>query len=199
LDPDSVYVANEINWLMHFYLNTNRVADARRVADFAGEVYSFSGLTTKAEFFEATGDDAQAYEWYSKIAESYDDADPVMDFCLRLTRTGNASYLKKETDKIFPGGTQTVRFNDFQSAPDDGAMRRGSSQLAQQAGLKLGDVIVAINGIRVHSVAQYDCERMLLTTPELDLIVWQGDGYHEIKASPPGHRFGVDLANFSKN
>ena len=33
----------------------------------------------------------------------------------------------------------------------------------------------------------------LVNGPELDLTVWQGDGYHQIKASPPNHLFGVDF------
>jgi hypothetical protein len=38
--------------------------------------------------------------------------------------------------------------------------------------------------------------RDALTEPELDLIVWQGSAYHEIKASPPNHKFGVDFRDY---
>ena len=36
-------------------------------------------------------------------------------------------------------------------------------------------------------------------TPELDLIVWQGDAYREVTASPPKHLFGARIENYSPN
>jgi len=67
------------------------------------------------------------------------------------------------------------------------------------AGLKQGDVIVAIDGIRAHNFAQYSYVRDSKQSPELDLIVWQGSAYREIKASPPNHRFGVDFGDYKPN
>ena len=57
-------------------------------------------------------------------------------------------------------------------------------------------MIVALNGTRTHTCAQYSCVCDLLAGPEMDLIVWQGGGYHEIKASPPNHLFGVDFGDY---
>jgi hypothetical protein len=55
---------------------------------------------------------------------------------------------------------------------------------------------VALNGIKTHTFAQYLYVRDSLTNPELDLIVWQGAGYHEIKSSPPKHLFGADFGDY---
>jgi cytochrome c2 len=57
-------------------------------------------------------------------------------------------------------------------------------------------VIVAVYGVRVHNFAQYSYGRGLKDTPELDLIVWQGDGYHEFTPAPPNHLFGADFGDF---
>jgi S1-C subfamily serine protease len=62
--------------------------------------------------------------------------------------------------------------------------------------MKTGDIIVAVNGIRVHNFAQYGCGRETGMTPEMTLIIWQGNQYHEIKASPPNHRFGADMGDY---
>jgi hypothetical protein len=63
--------------------------------------------------------------------------------------------------------------------------------------VKMSDVIVAVYGVRVHNVAQYTYARTLKNTPELDLILWQGDAYHELRPNVPGHLFGVDIGDYS--
>jgi tetratricopeptide (TPR) repeat protein len=202
-DPDAVTVANNACWLVKYYLKKGRTEDARRVADFADEVYSFSGLQAKAEFLEATKDYAGAFQWYANIEERYEDSGPVVGFCLRYKNiTGDSRFdgeLQKRLIKTFPKGREKVGLADFSGPPADGVLLKENSDLLKAAGLKPGDVIVAAYGIRVHNVAQYDYERDNSTDPELDLIAWQGNGYNEIKASPPDHRFGVDIGDYQKN
>jgi len=48
----------------------------------------------------------------------------------------------------------------------------------------------------VHSERQYMLGRGLRSTPELDLIVWHHGAYREVKASPPNHLFGVQIATY---
>ncbi len=43
---------------------------------------------------------------------------------------------------------------------------------------------------------QYGYGRESSANPEMDLVVWQGQEYHEIKASPPNHRFGVSFVDY---
>ena len=66
----------------------------------------------------------------------------------------------------------------------------------RSAGLKAGDVIVAVYGVRMHHFQQYLYGRDLKTTPELDLIVWHDGAYREFKTSPPSHRFGVPFGDY---
>jgi tetratricopeptide (TPR) repeat protein len=203
LDPDKVQVANGADWLVQYYLKKGQIDSARHLADLVGEVYSYTGLTTKAQFLEDTGDYAGAFEWFLKIQERYDDMGPVVAFCNRYkAKTGDARFddeLQKRMGNPFPNGIEKVTINDFRSAPADGVLINGENGLIRAAGLKQGDVIVALDGIRVHSFEQYSYEREVNTAPEMDLIVWQGNGYHEVKASPPGHRFGVDFDDYVTN
>jgi hypothetical protein len=93
-----------------------------------------------------------------------------------------------------------VSLRDFKTTPPtDGVSINGQNALLLSSGLKQGDVIVAIQGTLVHNFDQYLYIRGSLVTPELDLIVWQGNAFHEIKASPPDHRFGVDFGDFKAN
>lgn len=200
LDPDSVRASYYANWLVQYYLKNSRTNDARREADFAGDVYSSVGLKAKAEFLEATGDYAGAFQWFSNIEERYDESGPLIAFCIRYkAKTGDTRYdgeVQKRLRKLFPKGIEKAEIADFQSPPMDGVLIREATDLAKASGLKVGDVIVAVYGIRVHNFAQYGYGRDTKSAPELDLIVWQGNGYHEIKASPPNHRFGGDFGDY---
>jgi hypothetical protein len=85
---------------------------------------------------------------------------------------------------------------DFNSAPGDGVLVKTENNLITAAGMNQGDVIVALDGVRVHNFQQYDFERAGSADPVMDLIVWHGHAYHEAQASPPSHRFGVDFGDY---
>ena len=200
LDPDSLGAASYAGWRITYHLNRGEQTVARRIADAAAEVYSQDGLEAKAQFHEAIKDYAQAFEWYAKVFERYDDAGPLVEFCARhKQKTGSdqfAPQLKQIMVGIFPKGLEKVRLNVFTSPPTDGVLVAEENDAVTSAGIKMGDVIVAVYGTRVHSFKQYMYARSFSSNPELDLIVWQGNGYHELKASPPNHRFGVSFTDY---
>ena len=71
------------------------------------------------------------------------------------------------------------------------------NEATQEAGLHKGDVIVALNGIRIHNKDQYLFAWVMSNEPELDLIIWQKNHYREIKASPPDRSFGANFTDYS--
>ncbi len=93
-------------------------------------------------------------------------------------------------------GIEKVTLNNFQKPPIDGAAIWEENDLIREAGLKRGDIIVAVYGIRVHNFEQYTYGRETSKSPQLDLIVWQGKAYHEVQASPPEHRFGGKFGTY---
>ncbi len=203
LDPDSVRASYHASWLIKYYLKKGQTDAARREADFADDVYSSAGLQAKAEFLEATGDYNGAYQWYSNIEERYEDSGPVIAFCIRYkNKTGDSRYdneLKRHIKNYFPDGIEKITLNDFLAAPTDGVLINEATDLARSAGLHVGDVIVAVDGIRVHNFKQYSYGRELNISQEMNLIVWQRGNYHEIKANPPSHRFGGDFGDYISN
>ena len=200
LDPDSVTASDYAGWLIKYYMKKGRTEDARKEADFAGEVYSAVGLEAKAEFLEATEDYAGAFQWYANIEDRYGDPQPLIAFCLRYkVKTGDTRYdgeVRQRLGKLFPKGIEKASLGDFQGPPADGTLIQEENDLIRAAGLHQGDVVVAINGIRDHNFLQYNYARDSSANPELDLIVWQGQRYNEIKASPPNHRFGVAFGDY---
>ncbi len=199
-DPDSVRVSNHSYWRVKYYLKKSQIEKARQIADDAGEVYSAVGLEAKAFFMEKTTNYDAAYEWYAKIEERYDKSGPLMAFFERYKQqTGDTRFepeWKKRIHTYFPHGKEQVSLADFHGAPTDGVSVLEQNGLTKAAGLRIGDVIVSLNGTRTHTFSQYMYVRSALTGPELDLIVWQGGGYHEIKASPPNHKFNVDFGDY---
>jgi tetratricopeptide (TPR) repeat protein len=199
-DPDSVRVANHATWRVEYYLKKGQIEKARQIADDAAEVYSYGGLEAKGIFMERTTNYDGAFEWFAKIEERYDNSRPLIIFCLCYKNlTGDTRFdseLKKRLPKMFPKGIETVSVVDFQGPPTDGVLIKKQNDLLLSAGLKMSDVIVALNSTRTHTLDQYTCIRDSLTKAELDLIVWQGSAYHEIKASPPNHLFGADFGDY---
>jgi len=194
LGPDSVTAANQAGWLIQYYLRQGQKEKARQLADMVGEVYSDGGLAAKAEFFEAVGNHDEAFTWFAKIEERYDYSDDLITFCARYKqKTGDTRFdqeAQKRLGKLFPVGIEKVTLNDFQKPPIDGTAIWEETNLIRQAGLKRGDIIVAVYGIRVHNFEQYTYGRETSKSPQLDLIVWQGRAYREVHASPPKRRFG---------
>ena len=199
-DPDSVRVSNMAVWRVRYFLKKGQTDKARQIAADGAEVYSSEGLQAEAIFFEMTSNYDEAFNWFAKVEERYNESAPLIDFCLRYKiKTGDNRFdseVQKRISKIFPNGMEKVSLKDFSSPPTDGTMIRQNNGLLAAAGLKSGDVIVAVYGVRVHNFAQYSYGRGLKDTPELDLIVWQGDGYHELKPAPPNHLFGADFGDF---
>jgi hypothetical protein len=200
VDPDSVRVSNFALWRVRYYLKKGDTEKARQIADYAGQVYSSDGLEAEAVYFETTSNYDQAFQWYYNIEDRYHDSSPLIAFCLRYkAMTGDTRFdseVSKRIGKVFPKGMEKVSLADFSKPPGDGVLIQEQNDTLLAAGLRAGDVIVAVGGTRTHTFAQYTFVRDSQTSDELDLIVWQSNAYREIKASPPSRRFGADFGDY---
>jgi hypothetical protein len=199
---DRVAASYRAEWLVRYFLKKNEREKARAVANEAGEVYSFSGLQAKATFHEQIGEFDEAFKWYKNIDERYNDVGPLVQFCERYRKqTGSNKFesaIAKYVQGVFPKGQETVTMASFKKAPRSGVSLAGENDLVRQAGLKQGDVIVALNGVRVDNVAQYTYLRDRLDGPEMQFIVWNGTAYVEASANLPDHRFHIDINTYKQ-
>ncbi|HKI69915.1 MAG TPA: hypothetical protein VKA67_10025, partial [Verrucomicrobiae bacterium] len=199
-DPDSVRVSDHAVWRVRYCLEKGQTNKASEIAAQAAEVYSYTGLEAEAIFLEATTNYDGAFGYYSKIEERYDDSIPLLCFCTRYqVQTGDQRFapeIQKRIHKMFPKGIEKVSLADFHGPPADGVLIQEENRRVRAAGLKAGNVIVAVYGVRVHNFQQYTYGRELKKTPELDLIVWQGDAYREFKPSLTNHLFGVTFGDY---
>jgi tetratricopeptide (TPR) repeat protein len=200
-DSVSVRVSNYALWRMRYYLKKGQTDKARQIAYDGAQVYSSMGLQAEALFFELTSNYDDAFDWYSKIDERYQQPDPLIEFCMRYKiLTGDSRFdpeLNKRIGNIFPEGIEPVAVSDFHGPPADGVLVKQENDKTKAVGLGNGDVIVAVYGYRMHNYAQYTYGREWSTGPKLDLIVWNGSAYHEVTANLPTHRFGVDFGDYT--
>ena len=200
LGTDAVAIANNCDWLVKYYDRKGERAKAEKLASLAAEVYSQSGLQTKAQLMEKEEKYDEALKYYRKIEERYNHPGPLVGFCVRYkAKTGDTRFdreVQQRLKTLFPRGIEKVALKDFNAPPKQGVLIAEENELVQQAGLKKGQIIVALDGTRVYDMTQYQYVRDLTNAPEIRLLVWSGTGYSEIAARPPNRRFGVQFTNF---
>src|SRR5438128_9296910 len=139
----------------------------------------------------------EAMEYYRRNEERYNQPGPLVGFCVRYkAETGDSRYDKLVQERfktLFPRGIEKVRATDFKSAPTEGVLISEENELLRQAGLKKGDIIVALDGTRVYDMTQYQYVRELTNASVMNFIVWTGAKFEEKNANPPKRRFGVQL------
>jgi hypothetical protein len=198
---DEVVVANHSRWLVQYYFDQQRVADAESLADRAAATYSYAGLKTKGDLLYWQRRYEESMDYYRKLDERYDAPYAVVlwwaDYRGGTNDTRFDAEIEKRMKSLFPRGVETVTLTDLTGRPDEGVVILTENDLIRETGLKKGDIIVALNGRRVYDMPQYVYVRCQLREPTMHLICWDGQQYVEHVASPPDHRFGVRFRSFS--
>jgi S1-C subfamily serine protease len=86
--------------------------------------------------------------------------------------------------------------SDFTAPPTDGCLLKTSSAEIARAGLKAGDLVVALDSHPVHNQENYMFDRGLSDDPVIHFIVWRDGKYLAIDASPPDRRFGNTIGDY---
>jgi hypothetical protein len=201
LHPDAVTASHNADWLITYYQQHGQTNKAAALADEAADTYSQAGLEAKAHFLESQGKYTEAYDYYSKIEVRYNNSRELMAFLMRYrAKTGGRDFdqeLAKRLKTLFPNGIEKVTLSQLHDPPQDGVKINDTNALLRQAGLQSGDIIVALEGIRVHNFEQYGYARETSSTSEMDLLIWRDSQYQQVTASPPSHRFNANFATWS--
>ena len=101
---------------------------------------------------------------------------------------------KKMAALIFPDGMIKADFNSLPPGPPNHGARftTGSNPLTY-AGLRMDDIVVALDGYQVTNLDQYAYLSAFNHDPNMTFIIWRKDRYLKIHANVPGHLFGVGL------
>jgi hypothetical protein len=161
------------------------------------EVYSAIGLQTKTDLLFKENRYTESFDYVLKLEERYQMPGRVIVWCQAYKeKTGDKRYdpeIDKRLSTLFPRGIEKARLSDFGEPGEAGVMFTAETAAMRAEGIKKGDIVVALNGIRVFDVPQYDYVRSLAKDPTLHFILWDGSRYVERTASPPNYRFGVPI------
>lgn len=86
----------------------------------------------------------------------------------------------------FPNGLERVHLGSFSGGPRDGVSILKHSPAAHAAGIRAGDVVVALDGYRVRTRRQYFVISHFSDGPDMTVIVFRHPGYIELKARTVG-------------
>jgi len=211
---DAVIAANHCGWLVGHYLDTGQRERARAIAAQAAATGAAEGLLTMARYFERTGDFERSEALLNEEVERYgndpqlpaereeskdgeQDQDDLIAFHYRMAYKRNqARYEKRFLDLTagdFPNGLERADLKAFSGYPTDGTFVLTTSPRAERAGLKAGDIIVALDGFRVRTRRQYYVVRGFGEEPTLSLIIFRHPRYVELKARSADRRLGFDF------
>lgn len=199
---DRVAMANHSPWLVrHLFQHGDREM-ATQVAEAAAEVYSYQGLASYVWLMEAEGQWDKALETAVKIDERYNRGTPSCEIaCLiRFSEAdpskAEAAGLNSKLARTFPDGLRKVGLEDFSEAPAKGVLINGSHPSMVPFSLAPNMVIVALNGYRTDTFAQYAAIRSISDDPAMSFIVWDGSSYRVSEGALPGRRFNVDMVDY---
>jgi hypothetical protein len=211
---DRVMAANNSLWLMNYYLDTGQAARAHAVAEEAAATGSYGGLLTEARFLERTGefDAAESIlqeamrrygnepknpdeEWERRDGEQ--DWDNLLVFYYRMAfeqkKTAYAKRFHALADRDFPNGIERLDRASLTGRPLDGVTVLTASPIAERRGMKAGDIIVGLDGVRVRTRRQYFVVLDFTDRPEITLVLFRHPDYVEVKARVPWRRLGIAL------
>jgi tetratricopeptide (TPR) repeat protein len=173
-----VSVAYSAEWMVRDYFVRGERAKATALADRAAESYSFSGLLTRAHLYDWMGNAPRAEEYYRRLDERYDSPGDLLGFLLRHQRHGiEVDSLKW---KIFPAGVVSIALPTLRDPPVYGVEVAEVEKIGERAGLRMHDIIVAVDGIRVNNRAQYYSAKAMSLDPNMHVTVWRDLKYTEM-------------------
>jgi hypothetical protein len=186
---DRIHVSNTMDWLVNYYFEHDKKEEAYKIASEGAGVYSQAGLVVFADLLDRMGQVDNAELYFKNAYERYPESskDDLFDFYARH-RGKSPAYAAEEAKLlalIFPKGVQHVTLSDFQGQPNEGIILNASSPRTDKAGLKVSDVIVAVNGWRVHNWYEYYAARAPSTNPNVKFIVWRAGNYLELDSFFP--------------
>jgi len=167
--------------LIYYYLRKNLIDKAERVATWAGKVPGEAGPRAQIRFLRAVGRVEESIEVSRAFEDHFNDSRSFTAACMHYRYiTHDHRYdaaMEKRLGDLFPIGIEKINPTNFTQRPMDGVVVVIENELTQEAGLKRGDVVVAVSGVRIHDWHQYDYARYLDEKPQTTLLIWDGARY----------------------
>jgi hypothetical protein len=114
-------------------------------------------------------------------------------------RPGGERFAARSREVIaqaFPRGLERISIGALSGPPSDGAEILTETTESARLGLAKGHVMVALDGYRVRTMAQYQLVRAMSDAPKITLIVWDGRQYKELQGSFANRKFGSTFKDY---
>jgi hypothetical protein len=217
---DRVLAANESRWLMDHYYDRGERKRAAEVAATAAATGSYMGLRTQSAFLEREGDYAAAEALLQAMKDRYGqdqrpsrdakdasasaETDDLMGFYYRMAVVrGDHSYQAKFdalAAKVFPKGLERIEAGGLGGHPEDGVAILTASDTVKALGLRPGDIIVALDGWRVHNLRQYRAVSWFYGgLPGIKLVAWHHPAYTEVTGRVTTRSMGAEMRSYEPN
>lgn len=198
---DRVGVSNGVTWLMRYYLAHGQQERADAITTEAADTGSARGMEVRGEFLERIGRDDEAETFYREIGERYAGENTHLGLFLmrRALKSGDRRMPPEAAEllrPIFAGGLEPLVRSALPAAPTDGVAFLSFGARASATGLKSSDVIVGIDGWRVHNTRQSVALLRISFEENVTLTVWRGNKYETVKARIPERWFGTRFAEY---
>lgn len=188
---DRVATSNNTQWMIYHYKSKGLDTKAREIADHNEKVYSQRGLVSALALAVAEKDAARAKKLARAIEERYGDS---MYVPVALWQDGKNEKLLRQ---IFPDGIKQVTLADFKKEETyKGTRIAENSVTVRTAGLRAGDVVLAVDGQRVESFQQYF---MLMATgmePRVRILYRRGKTFAEMECILPNRRLDSSMPDY---
>ena len=202
-ERNQAIVAWNVTWLVRYYRDHGRLADARTVAAAAAATRSYGGLQVMAELLEMEGRLDEAEKIYRDIAGQYQDGNaPLGLFLMRRALSTHDKALEEKAAGLlrdeFPNGLEPIVEYALPATPADGATFATFGLRPASFGLQPDDIIVGVDGWRVHSGTQYTEVSRLSFSDSIALLVWRKGEYVHVLARVPQRWFGVRFNDYER-
>jgi tetratricopeptide (TPR) repeat protein len=192
---DRVAVAAGVTWLVRYEQRTGNASHAEAIARKAGEAYSHRGLRELAEWFDRSGRYAEAESTYRRIVERYEDTEALGTFLMRQAkRTSNPDLQVEASDllrSVFPSGLEPLVKRNLPPVASDGVGFATFGPRPLGLGLQSTDIIVGVDGWRVHDASQYAAVTRFQHDDLMALTIWRDGRYQDLQVRVPERVFGT--------
>jgi hypothetical protein len=191
--------AARLQWLARYYAEQRRTADALWIAELAATTPSADGVRALATVLYQTGRYDEAELLYRHLRTRYGSDTDLLAYFIREARrrsepTGaRSSEFEHLMRRHFPSGLREQKLSEFSSKPDVGLSVHRPGWRQSTVGLHDGDVIVAVDNVRVSTLDQW---RVLYQTSfqrDLQVIVWRNGSYQSVVAPFWCYGYALDL------
>jgi tetratricopeptide (TPR) repeat protein len=175
---NEVAVSNAAWWLVRHYFETKQIAKAEALATRAADVHSYAGLVTRGDLDDWQGRIEEAERVYRTASERYDNPNELLAFHLRHGRDG--AETESLIRRVFPDGMTRIAHATLAGPPAHGVRLDEVGVLGAKNGLRAGDIVVGVDGIRVANYAQYRAARGSSAHRLMRFILWRSGRYLEV-------------------